>query len=221
MQPHLSKKRCQAFMPVELMVVLFVVAMVLVLVLPLARGTRFHSRSSKIGCVNNLKQVALAAKIWAGDNNDTLPVGISITNGGSMEDALAGRVLSTFLVMSNELSTPKILKCPDDHERRLTNDFAGLSAANVSYFVGIDDTNDINPQSLRFGDRHLELAGRPVRPGLAVFATNDTVTWSATLIHQNAGNISLGDGSVQSTTSKGLPNFFQQTGMATNRLAIP
>ena len=208
-------------MPVELIVVLFVVAMLIVLVLALARGTRFHSRGGKISCVHNLKQVALAAKIWAGDNNDTLPMGISITNGGSMEDALAGRVLSTFLVMSNELSTPKILICPSDHERRLTNNFAGLSAANVSYFVGIDDTNDINPQSLRFGERHLELSGRPVRPGLAVFATNDAVAWSRALMHKNFGYISLGDGSVQGTPSKGLPNFFQQTGIATNRLAMP
>ena len=148
-------------------------------------------------------------------------MGVSITNGGSMEDALAGRVLSTFLVMSNELSTPKILKCPDDHERRLTNNFVGLSAANVSYFVGIDDTNDVNPQTLRFGDRHLELFGRPVRAGLTVFATNDVVTWSATLGHKNSGNISLGDGSVQSSTSSSLRSYLQQTGFATNRFAIP
>ncbi len=208
-------------MPVELVVVLLVVAVVIMLALPWARGTRFHSRSSKIGCVNNLKQVALAAKIWAGDNQDILPMGVSLTNGGSMEDALVGRVLSTFLVMSNELSTPKILWCPDDRERRGTNNFAGLSAVNVSYFVNIDDTNDVNPQTIRFGDRHLEFQGRPVRSGLAVFSSHDAVTWSATLGHKNSGNISLGDGSVQSSTSQGLPNLFQQTGMATNRFAMP
>ena len=159
--------------------------------------------------------------IWAGDNQDNLPMGISITNGGSMEDVLVGRTLSTFMVMSNELSTPHILWCPSDSPHRQADDFAGLTATNLSYFVSVDDTNATNPQAIRFGDRHLELSGRPVRAGLAVFSTNDAVTWSAILGHKNSGNISLGDGSVQSTTSKGLQNFFQQTGMATNRLAIP
>ena len=219
MQPHLSKKHSRAFMPVELMVVLFVVALVLVLVLPWARGA--HTRSQNIRCISNQKQISLAAMIWAGDNQDNLPMGVSITNGGSMEDALVGRTPSTFTVMSNELSTPYILCCPSDSSHQRAVDFANLTTTNLSYFVCVDDTNAINPQAIRFGDRHLELSGRPVRAGLAVFSTNDAVTWSAILGHKNSGNISLGDGSVQSTTSQGLQNFFQQTGMATNRFAIP
>jgi len=206
-------------MPVELVVVLLVVAMVALLILPWAKGAHFRSR--KIGCVNNQKQISLAALIWAGDNNDLLPMGVTITNGGSMEDVLAGKALSTFMVMSNELSTPRILWCPDDRERRMTNNFAGLTTTNISYFVNMDETNTMNPQMIRFGDRHLEANGKPVRPGMVVFGEKDQVTWSATLIHKKSGNISMADGSVQSTTSDSLKNFLQTTGVATNRFAIP
>ena len=54
--------------------------------------------AERIQCVNNLKQVGLAFRIWAGDNQDKYP--------------------TTLNVMSNELSTTKILVCPSDKARQ-------------------------------------------------------------------------------------------------------
>ena len=59
-----------------------------------------------------------------------------------------------------------------------------------------------------------------LRPGLVSLWTNDPVAWSATR-HNKSGNIGLADGSVQSTTSGSLRTYLQQTGLATNRFALP
>jgi prepilin-type processing-associated H-X9-DG protein len=128
--------------------------------------------------------------------------------------------------MSNELSTPKLLVCPGDAfspgdtSRVCATDFSGLSNSNISYFVGVDVTNDLNPQMIISGDCNFEIGGVPVKSGLRSFWTNDPVTWSAAR-HVGRGNIGLADGSVQSTISTTLQNYLQQTGLATNRFAIP
>ena len=199
-----------------------VVAIVMILVVVfLPRLNRSTSARPRIICVNNLKQVGLAYRIWEGDNGDIYPMGISVTNGGSMEIVATGNVVQTFQVMSNELSTPEILHCRMDAVRIAATDFAGLSNSNISYFVGVDVTNDAaNPQMIISGDSNFEIGGVPVKPGLARFWTNDPVAWTATR-HINSGNIGLADGSVQSATSAGLRNYLQLTGLATNRYAIP
>lgn len=70
-------------------------------------------QAKRIRCVNNLKQIGLAARIWATDNNDVLP--------------------PNWLVMSNELSRPLILICPSDTARTPAANWSSFSAANVSY----------------------------------------------------------------------------------------
>ena len=181
--------------------------------------------------MNNLKQIGLAYRIWEGDNGDIYPMGISVTNGGSMEMVQTGNVLQTFQVMSNELSTPKILLCPEDssHTYRtlplatggsLVLGFSGLANSNVSYLVGVDVTNEINPQLIISGDCNFEIGGKPVKSGLLSLWTNDPVAWTATR-HKGYGNLGLADGSVQSATPTSLRNFFEQTRLTTNRLAIP
>jgi len=63
------------------------------LVLPaLARA---KSKAMRINCVNNLKQIALAARMYSGDHKDVFPL--------------------DFRSLSNELVLPKILICPADH----------------------------------------------------------------------------------------------------------
>jgi hypothetical protein len=57
-----------------------------------------ETEAERVRCVNNLKQVGLALRVWAGDNNDKYP--------------------TSLVVMSNELSTPKILICPGDKARQ-------------------------------------------------------------------------------------------------------
>jgi hypothetical protein len=55
---------------------------------------------------------------------------------------------------------------------------------------------------------------------LLELSTNAPISWTSAR-HHFAGNIGLADGSVQQFTIQRLQNALQQTGLATNRLAIP
>ena len=61
--------------------------------------------------------------MWESDNNDKYPMSISVTNGGAMEAVLNGNPMRVFQVMSNELSIPKILICPEDTYKVCPMDF--------------------------------------------------------------------------------------------------
>ena len=218
MQPRLSPKNETAMTLFEVGVVLAIVLILLAVLLPALRPA--VRKSSKINCTNNLKQLGLAYRIWEGDNNDIYPAGVSITRGGAMELVQTGNVAFVFEVMSNELSTPKILLCPMDTAKNFAFGFSGLANSNISYFAGVDVTNEVNPRLIISGDGNFEIRAKPVKPGLLWLWTNDPVEWDATR-HVRSGNLGFADGSVQSASSAGLRLYFLQTGRATNRLAIP
>ena len=159
---------------------------------------------------------------------------ISVTNGGAMELVNAGKVFPVFGVMSNELSTPKILICPteDDPKRVAARTFQNTISQgstpvipftndnNISYFVGLD-VNQTNPPGLLSGDRNLAIGGIPAAHGVLEVRPGSAVSWLKSM-HNNVGNIGLMDGSVQQLSSTRLGNLFNSFGVGTtNRLAIP
>jgi hypothetical protein len=191
---------------------------------------RTHGTAQKINCVNNLKQVGVAFRTWALDNADKYPAQVSITNGGTMELVDSGTVWPHFSVMSNELSTPKILICPEDVARqRWTAGTFGAGApnclpfssnTNVSYFVGVDAV-DSSPSMFLSGDANFGLDGALPKAGLQSFSTNSNIGWHQPR-HEKAkkGNIGLADGSVGGFNSKELRKALIASGV-TNRLAMP
>jgi len=170
------------------------------------------ANARQINCVNNLKEVGLAYRIWEGDNGDKFPMAVSgIQNG---EDTFR-----CYQVMSNELSTPRILACPAD-TRTAAVDFNQLENRNISYFVGLD-AQDSRPQMFLSGDRNIR---GPAKPGNGVLNVRpgDKITWTAEM-HVNQGNVGLSDGSVQRWPNAGLQKGLQDSGDSTNvwRLALP
>jgi hypothetical protein len=113
------------------------------------------ARAQRISCMNNMKQIGLSFRVWAIDNDGNYPFNLSTNKGGTMElsargidgfDSSAARI---FQVMSNELSTPKILVCPADPNRHPALDFQSLQPANVSYQVcSGTNVNETNPQEV-------------------------------------------------------------------------
>ena len=219
MKTQCSKRRNYGLTLVEILVVIFVLAILVAMLLPTITHPT-HINSHRIACVNNLKQIGLAYRIWEGDHGDKYPMSVSATNGGAMEFVAAGNVTAIFQVMSNELSTPKILFCPADERRSYATNFsAGFSAQNISYFIGLD-ADETNPQTLLSGDDNFEIGGAPVQSGLLLISSNAPIAWSAAR-HKFFGNLLLSDGSVMQSTQSELKRLIQQTGLATNHFTIP
>jgi len=217
---------------IEVLVVMAVVMVIILAILPQLLRPRPYQRSTRIACVNGLKQVGLAFRIWAGDNNDKYPMSMSVTNGGTMELVESGTVWRHFQIMSNELNTPKILFCPADSDpnRRMatlwdrspsanSDPFPFLSDTNTSYFIGVDGT-DTNPNMFLAGDRNLTVKNVALRPGLHSLATNEMIGWTKE-IHVNQGNVLMADASVQWLSAASLQKALENTGVTTNRLALP
>src|ERR1035438_10904304 len=102
----------QGFTLVGLLIIIAVIAILAAMLLPaLASAKR---KAKRINCVNNLKQDGLAFRLWEGDNGDKYPMAVSTNKNGTMEYTEDGNAFRHFQVMSNELSTPKILVCPAD-----------------------------------------------------------------------------------------------------------
>jgi prepilin-type processing-associated H-X9-DG protein len=204
----------EAFTLVELLVVLAVVILLAVLIpVPPSRN---KAKAKRFTCINNLKQIGLAFKTWP--TGEEYPMGISLTNGGTMELTNSSLVFRTFLVMSNELMTPKILACPADDRVPAAAFDATLSNSNVSYFIGLDSSEEA-PQMFLAGDRNLT-NGLPVNNGVLLLPTNCAVGWDHQL-HQGYGNVLLCDGSVQQLAS---PRLWQQlcaTGTNGIRIMMP
>ena len=210
--------RTLALTLVELLVVMATLALIGLFILP--QLTRQHHKSSRIGCINNLKQVGLSYRLWADDNFDKYPMRLSVTNGGAMEPVASGIVFPAFRVMSNEMSTPKIVVCPEDSQRSVATNFTtDFNNTKVSYFVGLDA--DLSKSSMLLsGDHNLTTNGTAITTRLATLTTSSITGWTAQ-IHKHKGNIGLADGSVQQVTATGLQKLIANTGVATNRLALP
>lgn len=91
-----------------------------------------RERAESIRCVNNLKQIGLAARIYATDNSDTLP--------------------SDVPSMKAELATPSILICPADTTRVAAPSWEAYTDANLSYeFLGRGpDASETEPERVMF-----------------------------------------------------------------------
>jgi prepilin-type N-terminal cleavage/methylation domain-containing protein len=218
MKTKSQNQKNRAFTLVELIVVCAVLGMVALVILPaLAQDEQSAARAKRINCSNNLRQVSLAYKVWAVDNNDRLPMTVPVQEGGTKEFAAGGNAFRHFQVMSNEINAPKILICPADSRKAATS-FGDLQNKNTSYFVGLDAT-DLRPKSLLSGDRNLDNGVAPVRTVLEL-RSDKTTHWTDS-IHVNEGNIGLSDGSVILADNAKLQELLQKTGDATNRIALP
>src|SRR5258707_5813781 len=111
----------RAFTVPELLIVVFTLFLLAALFVP-HLGRQSHCNGG-VRCVNNLKQIGLSFRTFALDNNDKFPMQVSVTNGGAMESIPLDWVYPHFQAMSNELSTPRILVCPQDLRRTNATSF--------------------------------------------------------------------------------------------------
>jgi prepilin-type processing-associated H-X9-DG protein len=144
-----------------------------------------------------------------------------------MELIQKGNASAVFRVISNELSTTKILLCPEDPDRTFATNWNNLNGSNISYFVSVNASEEY-PQMILDGDDDLIVDGKPAKSGLLDLSANPSLTWSGRrhgTRHQPCGNIGLADGSVEQESLEGFQNAMAYSTNGTpfpkNQIAIP
>lgn len=107
-----------------------------------------RAKAESIKCVNNLKNIGLACRIFAADNQDAFPPDV--------------------LAMKNELATPKILHCPSDTSRTEAANWNEFDGSNISYEVHLPGAKwvGVDPSMILFRcpiHRHVCLADGSVQ----------------------------------------------------------
>jgi prepilin-type processing-associated H-X9-DG protein len=221
MKTRCAANRTWGFTRVELLVIIGVLALLAAMVFPALNAAK--AIKQRINCVNNLKQIGLAFRVWEGDNYDKYPMEVYATNQAMMKLVGSGnahllwRTISC-LQSTNEyyLRMPEYLYCPADTMHMAATNFKDLSDANISYFFSLDDFESY-PQMILDGDDNLAVDGVRVKPGILNLWPNSSIAWTKER-HRFNGNIGLADGSVQQATSAGLSSAIvsSTSGVPTN-----
>jgi hypothetical protein len=209
---------------IEALIVMATLCLLGLLLLPSGRGCK--GKAPVTACGSQLKQMALAQVVWAGDHEFTnaFLARISTNLGGFRELLSPGTLAQFYRTLSNELVNPRILACPSDKKRKPADNFASLTTNHLSYFLNMDaKPGSENAENVLHGDRHVAFTPA-MRGQLVTVTSNLSLGWmiAKNVGHGSIGNIALADGSVLKTTDRDLAVYLLSPSRAsTHRLLFP
>jgi len=222
-----TQRQRSGFTLIELLVVMAIISILAGLLLPSL--SRAKAQAQRIACISNLKQMGLAFNMWGNDNEDRFPWQVPALDGGSMSNRQAWEHCA---VISNELVTPRLLRCPSDHSKAVAQSFMAepdgfptLQDRALSFFVATEASQTFPLMHLA-GDRNVVSDnGDSGNCGIAQIygvitylnpvdtsqAPNSHPRWDSS-IHVYRGNIVMTDGSAQQLSQSRLRAAMGETG---------
>ena len=200
----------RGFTLIELLVVIAIIAILAALLLPAL--SRAKVKAQRVTCMNNLRQIALAMKLWADSNEGKYPWKVDQSVGGAKPNGTGNaRVNLQLSVVSNELASTSMLLCPNDVRKVSAMDFASIALVNVSYAL-CNEANETRPRVILAADRNMigfDFTGLPDNINCFILKSPDTgarfAKWRKGICHgANSGTVVLSDGSVQQLNDAGL-----------------
>ena len=133
MRIAIVNRRCAGLTLVEVLVIVATLVIAAAVLVP-AFAPNHPTRQAK--CLSNLKEIGTAFANWSHDHETGFPWTVSEQQGGTLESIPV--LVRHFQIVSNDLTSPKVLICPQDRARTTVTDFDHLSNANLSYGLGLD-----------------------------------------------------------------------------------